>query len=308
MRRGAGRVAWLAVWAAGALTAATGPAVGQQEGGGGDAVRPDPGWELRTLRGEPFRLGDLRGRPVFVNLWATWCPPCVAELASIDRLAAELGDAVTFLLVSPEEEEVVRDFARRQDLGVEPVLEGTMAPEDLGLEALPHTVILDASGALVLQHRGAADWSTPEVRDLLRGLAAAGGSATGAVEPTLALDRPAHADGPWRLEIGVPSGWSLYAPPSPLVELGLPLTASWLAGARRTAALLAGPAPIAETGAAGPTEVYRGRVEMRVAAPAGRVDALEVRWALCRADRCVPGTTVVAAPSRDEERPAQRRR
>ena len=133
-------------------------------------VRPDPGWTLRTLDGETFTLGELRGRAVFVNLWATWCPPCVAELASIERLADAVGDSVTFVLASPEDPAVVREFVRRHGLAVRPVVEETLAPEAFGAAALPHTVILDADGRLVLRHRGAADWDTVDVRELLEAL------------------------------------------------------------------------------------------------------------------------------------------
>ena len=135
-------------------------------------IRPDPEWTLRTLDGTTFTLGELRGRPVFVNLWATWCPPCIAELGSIEGLAASLGDSVAFVLASPENADVVRAFVREHGLRIDPVLEETLAPESFGMSALPHTVVLDADGRMVLSHRGAADWDTPEVRELLRGLAA----------------------------------------------------------------------------------------------------------------------------------------
>ncbi|MBT8335134.1 MAG: TlpA family protein disulfide reductase [Gemmatimonadetes bacterium] len=134
-------------------------------------VRPDPGWTLRTLDGDTFTLGELRGRPIFVNLWATWCPPCVAELGSIERLAENIGPSVSFVLASPEDPRVVREFVRRHGLAVSPVVEETLAPEAFGASALPHTVILDAEGRLVLRHRGAADWDTAEVRALLEALA-----------------------------------------------------------------------------------------------------------------------------------------
>ncbi|WP_405274915.1 TlpA family protein disulfide reductase [Gaopeijia maritima] len=293
MRRGA---RWARGWGAvGVIAVAAGLGAGhaRAQSAGDPLVHPDPAWELRTLDGERFTLGDLRGRPVFVNLWATWCPPCVAELASIDRLAAEVGDAATFLLVSPEDERAVREFARRRQLGVRPVLESTLVPEEFGLEALPHTVILDAGGGLVLRHRGAADWHTPEVEALLRRLATERSPVSGPIEPTLRLESPPRPGGPWTLEVGVPAGWSLYAPASADIDLGLPLAASWLSGTLRASATLSGPAPITETGEAGVTEVYRGRVWLRVTAPRGPVDALEVRWALCRADRCVPGTSRV---------------
>ena len=140
---------------------------------------PDPGWRIHPLGGGETTLGELRGSPVFVNLWATWCPPCVAEIGSIGRLAEAVRRAghgdVRFLLVSAEEAATVRDFARRRlpELpdGVTLALEGSLAPEAFGELVLPTTVILDADGRMVLRHRGAAAWDDPAVVKLLAGLA-----------------------------------------------------------------------------------------------------------------------------------------
>lgn len=142
----------------------------------GQPVTPDPDWTLRRLDGSTFTLGDLRGRPVFVNLWATWCPPCVEELPAIDRLARAVAETgVHFLLVSPEEGDRVRRFSERLALELSPVLEETLAPRAFGEMALPTTAILDARGRMVLLHRGAAAWDDPEIVALLRELAGEGG-------------------------------------------------------------------------------------------------------------------------------------
>ena len=54
----------------------------------------------RDKNDKDFRLDSLQGRPVLVNFWATWCPPCVAELPALDNAAKQLGDDVTVLLIS----------------------------------------------------------------------------------------------------------------------------------------------------------------------------------------------------------------
>ena len=130
-------------------------------------------WALRTLEGETLRLEHFRGRVLFVNLWATWCPPCTAELASIqalaDSLAGEPGVAV--LLVSPETARPVARFVRRRALRAPVYLEETRAPARFGAVALPTTVVVDREGRIVLRRRGAADWDDPRVRALLRVLA-----------------------------------------------------------------------------------------------------------------------------------------
>ncbi len=146
-----------------------GEALGATERGVGPAAFD---WTIRTLDGALVPFDAFRGRVVFLNVWASWCPPCVAELASIGRLRDALaGSDVAFVLVSPENPAPVRRFLSAYGYGGLPVyLERDPIPEAYGLKALPTTYILDRNGAIVLRHRGAADWDRPEVRAFLRSL------------------------------------------------------------------------------------------------------------------------------------------
>ena len=129
-------------------------------------------WRLRTLDGDDVSLEEFRGRPVFLNLWATWCPPCVAELATIQRLHDSLaGSGVAFLLVSPETRAAVAPFVRRRGLTAPVYLELQPLPAAFRLRALPTTYVIAPDGAVALRHRGSADWDTDAVRHLLRALA-----------------------------------------------------------------------------------------------------------------------------------------
>lgn len=149
-----------------------GSARAQQAESPGTTVRADYAWTLRTPGGEAVSLERYRGRPLFLNLWATWCAPCVAELASIERLAARPeAQGVVFLLVSPEAPEVVERFRRRLGLTLPVLVEGTRMPAAWRLRALPTTWIVSEGGRIVLRHRGAADWDRPDVARLLRALA-----------------------------------------------------------------------------------------------------------------------------------------
>jgi peroxiredoxin len=114
-----------------------------------------PGLEWTDLRGGPAALDDYRGRIVVLNFWATWCPPCAAELpdlAWIQREFAIFGVQVVGAAADPPaERERVLQFARRRKVNFPVALGAT--PEQmraLGLgEGLPATVVLDAEGRIV---------------------------------------------------------------------------------------------------------------------------------------------------------------
>ncbi len=134
----------------------------------------DYDWALETLDGRGVSLAEYRGEVLVINAWATWCAPCVAELASFDRLRRgfEADTGVRFLFISPEDPEPVRAFLRRYGYRDLPVLvEDERMPDAWGLEALPTTWVVDRQGRIVLRHRGAADWDTEPVRRFLRYLA-----------------------------------------------------------------------------------------------------------------------------------------
>jgi peroxiredoxin len=133
----------------------------------------DYDWRLTTLDGQTVSLADYRGEVVVINVWATWCAPCVREIESFARLRDALGDTpVRLLLVSPEQAEPVRRFARRYRHDLPFLLEAEPMPAAFDLRALPTTYVIDRAGRIVLKQRGAADWSAPAVVRYLAHLAA----------------------------------------------------------------------------------------------------------------------------------------
>lgn len=144
----------------------------------------DWSWRLRDLEGREFRLDRWRGEVLFVNVWATWCRPCVAELAGIERLAASLPDrGIRFLLVSPEPASRVRRWLAGRGYALAFHVEGSRMPPSFGLVGVPTTWIIDREGRVVLRRHGVADWDRDSVRDLLRALAGESGMAYNSAVP-----------------------------------------------------------------------------------------------------------------------------
>ncbi len=137
---------------------------------------PAPGFSLPDLEGNPVRLADLRGKYVLLNFWATWCPPCVREMPTMERLAQQMADApFTVLAVSLDDEGAakVRPFIER--LGVTfPI---ALDPESkvsgvYGARDLPATFVIDPQGRVVAAAKGERDWAAPEMLDYFNELIA----------------------------------------------------------------------------------------------------------------------------------------
>jgi len=123
--------------------------------------------------GRPVRLSAFRGRPLLVNLWATWCGPCVVEMPALDILAQRQGEAIKVLTISQDDTDgrrkVADFFAARNFRRLEPYLDSRMdLMMGLRLDTLPTTILYDAQGREVWRMTGMADWSGERAARLLR--------------------------------------------------------------------------------------------------------------------------------------------
>lgn len=113
--------------------------------------------ELATLDGGSATLSAMTGKPTVVNLWATWCPPCIREMPVLARAQARRGD-VTFAFVNQgESESEVREYLRESQLHLGNVLLDPFSSvsQESGSRGLPTTLFFDADGRLVDTHMGA---------------------------------------------------------------------------------------------------------------------------------------------------------
>ena len=128
---------------------------------------------FRDLYGNPITLADYSGKVVLLNIWATWCPPCRAEMPTIDRLAGAM-EGPDFSVISlstdrggPERAAQFYDDIQIENLKVMHDRSGDFARQ-AGVLGLPVTLILDRQGREIARLLGDADWDSPEARAILR--------------------------------------------------------------------------------------------------------------------------------------------
>ena len=131
-----------------------------------------PALELRDPAGQTLNTSALQGKPVLVNLWATWCAPCVVEMPMLDDLADNLGGDMRVLTVSQDlqgAEKVEPFFAKMKFRNLQPWLDPDNALGfAVGGGVLPTTVLYDAQGQEVWRVVGEYDWSTAEAEEAIR--------------------------------------------------------------------------------------------------------------------------------------------
>ena len=162
-----------AIALAACLSTGPAPAVAQDRTEGGLTVygHADYDWTIRPLDGDPIELEVFRGDVLFINIWASWCTPCVREMATIERLATRLADTeVRFLIVAAEGERAVRRHLRLYPYDLPIYLEVDPIPPEFGLRGLPTSWIVDRRGRILVLRHGEAVWDTDDVESFVRAL------------------------------------------------------------------------------------------------------------------------------------------
>src|SRR5690606_31828464 len=120
--------------------------------------------------GNRVNVPDLKGKVVFLNFWATWCPPCKAEMPSIQVLKDKFkgNEQVAFLIVEIEgEKDKARDFMKKGNMDLPIYYPESQIPGEWLGGAIPTTVILDKTGKIAAKHEGMADYSRADVSDFI---------------------------------------------------------------------------------------------------------------------------------------------
>ena len=118
---------------------------------------PLPDVTVTTLSGEVVNLADLRGRPVLINFWATWCPPCREEMPALERIESRWAERhVAVVVINFEEDEkTIRGYLTENRLSL-PIFQDTSgkAAEQLNITYLPTTLFVDSTGVIRSRNEG----------------------------------------------------------------------------------------------------------------------------------------------------------
>jgi thiol-disulfide isomerase/thioredoxin len=136
--------------------------------------RPAPQVSFSDATGASANLSDFAGKPVLLNLWATWCAPCRREMPSLERLQARLGDKITVLAVSEDigGNKAVAPFIAKFGLkAVKTYLDPkSTLTQAFNVDGLPTSFLIDRRGRVIGRVEGEAEWDSPKMLSVIEPL------------------------------------------------------------------------------------------------------------------------------------------
>lgn len=128
------------------------------------------GWLLLDEKGNQVAFEDFKEKPIIINFWATWCPPCIAEKPSFQKLYDDYREKVFFLFVTSDAPEKVLQFKTKHGYTLPVYYPVNAIPTMLQSSSVPASYVIDKSGNIVLKKFRAADWNSKSFRKELDGL------------------------------------------------------------------------------------------------------------------------------------------
>lgn|SRR5690554_411092 len=135
-------------------------------------AKADLNFQLLNSKGETIYMEDLKGKVIFMNIWATWCPPCIAEMPGISELSKSMeNENVAFIMLSVDSSfDKAKKYNENKGYHFDVHSLQTQLPDMFSTSGIPATYVIDARGTLALTHIGIGDYDTNEFRDFLKSL------------------------------------------------------------------------------------------------------------------------------------------
>ncbi|MEJ6980400.1 TlpA disulfide reductase family protein [Pedobacter sp. P351] len=126
-----------------------------------------------SASGDQTDISKLKNKVIFLNFWATWCPPCIAEMPSVNSLKTKFGanKSIVFLMVDVDSK--LKDaelFLKKNKYNLTAFAQDSPVPEALFKGTVPTTVIINKKGEIVFYHEGMADYNSAEMQNFISGL------------------------------------------------------------------------------------------------------------------------------------------
>ena len=112
-------------------------------------------------------LNELKNKVVFINYWATWCPPCRAEMPSIQSLYNDYKDKIEFIFITTDNKLKTEKFYKKYNYNFPTYNMLSNAPQEIHTQSIPATFIVDRQAKIALSEFGPANWNSDKVRKML---------------------------------------------------------------------------------------------------------------------------------------------
>lgn len=120
-------------------------------------------WELKDNQGNTFNFNETKGKVVLINFWATWCPPCIAEMPSLQKLYNDYNDKIEFLFVTDDWFKETNAFLEKHNYTFK-VYRPASNNGIFKVNSIPRTFLIDKNGKIIIDETGAANWNSDAIR------------------------------------------------------------------------------------------------------------------------------------------------
>lgn len=122
-------------------------------------------WNLVDSSGKMVNFKEMEGDVILVNFWATWCPPCVAEMPSLNKLYADYKDKITFVFLANDKIKNVEAYLEKNGYDFPVYYSKDNEPTELQSPSIPTTYLIDDQGSIVMKEVGSYNWNSTNVRN-----------------------------------------------------------------------------------------------------------------------------------------------
>lgn len=135
-------------------------------------TKEDLNWSLFDINGKQVNLSDSDGKIIFINNWATWCPPCVGEMPGIQKLYDKYkdNDKVAFYIITNESVYKVKDFLNERDFSFPVYISSGVYPEPFSSRSIPITFLVTPDKRILIKQTGATDWGGKKMEKIINDL------------------------------------------------------------------------------------------------------------------------------------------